>query len=159
MAGDAAAAPAAKRRRTASPDADAEAALLKELHSLPGLPPVPAASCPAEVEQQLKAAFGQMERTGDTITKLLRGRRDFGNPDMLANIVRKYDIDQSATLLSPSVWAPPGDANPNGIRSCDFYDEIIKAQAARQQPREESRATVARKSGVAPAALHRGAGK
>eukprot|EP01062_Namystynia_karyoxenos_P067437 TRINITY_DN6139_c0_g1_i1.p1 TRINITY_DN6139_c0_g1~~TRINITY_DN6139_c0_g1_i1.p1 ORF type:complete len:271 (+),score=86.81 TRINITY_DN6139_c0_g1_i1:103-813(+) len=162
----------------AAPSSPPPAASVRELDSLPGFaPPPPAAACPPELEEQLQQYFKKMNETQETVADQLRSRQDFAHPDMLASIVRKYEIDQFATFLDKSVWSLPGDDNPNGLCAADYYDEIVKSQSAcgggrgmtdgtpltplaPGQPSTPVAATVARKSGVAatPPPLPHGAG-
>eukprot|EP01059_Diplonema_ambulator_P015000 TRINITY_DN26066_c0_g1_i1.p1 TRINITY_DN26066_c0_g1~~TRINITY_DN26066_c0_g1_i1.p1 ORF type:complete len:177 (+),score=38.62 TRINITY_DN26066_c0_g1_i1:46-576(+) len=138
----------AKRRKEASEKVD-----ISELDELEGFPKVVGGDC-GKVGEVVKEYFKTMEESGESITQQLRGRRDFSNPDMLPNILKKYGINQYGTMLPTSVWAMPGPENPNGIGREDYFDEIIKAQSSKrdlqqQQSQPAPTTTVTRRSGIA----------
>ena len=114
---------AEKRERDGSSERDAadvkkarvERSGLEELAELSGLPAVvPAEECPEDMRRQIDGYLKALS-SGKTVTQQLRTRSDFACPDVLPTIVRRYGIDEYATNLPTTTWAPPGPANPNGI--------------------------------------------
>eukprot|EP01063_Lacrimia_lanifica_P008327 TRINITY_DN15393_c0_g1_i2.p1 TRINITY_DN15393_c0_g1~~TRINITY_DN15393_c0_g1_i2.p1 ORF type:complete len:187 (+),score=55.93 TRINITY_DN15393_c0_g1_i2:63-623(+) len=135
-----------------------DSASIAELDDLPGFPPPVTEKCPLEIETMIEGYFKKMRDTNQSVTKQLRSRQDFSNPDMLPNIVKKYGIDQYGTFLRTDVWAMPGEKGaPSGLRKEDYFEEIIRAQQAKKTERTSAPPVgggVARKSGVASAPIN-----